>query len=194
MFARYIFSWSLPLFIAASATAIEWEEAYYQVNAGAAVAVPFHDADMPLGYGARLQADYVLPLLVEQHWQAVFSGGFQWTVFRPEKAENQVGATSYLGDVTAILRRDMVFDNGRKFWYGLGLGVQGAMEAGIYRWIDQSGEFAVQTLENQTLFATTVNLNTSLEITDSMQINFDAVKSVYPKGYDYIATTFGLRF
>lgn len=194
MLGRYLFSFLLPLTIAVTASAIEWEEAYYQVNAGAAAVVPFHDADMPIGYGARLQADYVLPLLVEQHWQGVLSGGFQWTVFRPEEAANKVGATSYLVDVAAILRRDMVFDNGRKFWYGLGLGAQGAMEAGIYRWVDQNGEFAVQNLEAQSLFATTILINTSLEITDSMQINFDAVKSVYPKGYDYIATTFGLRF
>lgn len=187
-------AWIALISLSTAASAIEWEEASWQVNAGGAVVSPFHDSNMPTGYGARLHGDYVLPLLVEQHWQAVASFGFQWAVFRPEKTTDAIGATSYLADATAVVRRDLVFSNQRKFWYGLGLGLQGAMEAGVYQWVDQAGEFAVRDLENQTILATTVNLHTSLEISESMHVNFDAVKSVYPKGYDYLSTTFGIRF
>ncbi len=146
MFPRIPLLLGLMVF-AASASAVEWQQAQFSLGTGPLIASLRSDNSYPLAIGMGVQADYQVPVFVEGHTRAYARGALNWAQHKPDVEDDQHGTTSYnLNAVTGLLH-DLKL-GGKVAWVGGGLGLHSLSQLNHYSWHQDGNDWSQTQYDN----------------------------------------------
>lgn len=116
-----------------SANALEWEDAFWQLNVGSGWHVPQNDEPYPSALGISVAPVRIVPVFVEGHVRLSLVGRYTLHAPKPEAEVGQRGALIHtFSGQSMVLRRMGKADE--PTWLGLGLGLSARYLVGQYEW------------------------------------------------------------